>query len=462
MGQIDAAQTWLTLCSLLEDLAPELPTPLADAPDLLPECASAPAAIPPLPTSPLSALPQRSTSIDRTSAGVGDERSPSSLSRDHIDSLSVLDRQSPRSGTPVSSTTSSPRKSSSASLPHLQTALYSRRGSSVGQGQAIRPRLSSSYRRPSSSFLSSPSMRSIHSDSPSDSLRGTPSLKHVGEGALDDSDSDSEEDSALVIASRSDSGDEESPLTYPTHTPLRPGIAVHPSPLAHQQIWTEDEDDNDADESPSPGSSSDSDGQEPARRSKLKRARTKSGARSRTRSRSSTVASLAVNTLSPKLVRQMSSTSVRTVVAGHATGQEDSELPAHRLEGAPRPIHNRTRSTTFADEVRIGLSRVLAEDGNNQPAECSASVREAEIKFRELGWSALREVVEDLADQVRAYVSQCKQPVDWDSLQGEVQLCALLSLVAAKELRIGPARTLRFVEAYISKRVVGRFHHCAC
>lgn len=265
-----------------------------------------------------------------------------------------------------------------------------------------------------------------------------------------------------MIASRSDSGDEESPLTYPTHTPLRPGIAVHPSPLAHQQIWTEDEDDNDADESPSPGSSSDSDGQEPARRSKLKRARTKSGARSRTRSRSSTVASLAVNTLSPKLVRQMSSTSVRTVVAGHATGQEDSELPAHRLEGAPRPIHNRTRSTTFADEVRIGLSRVLAEDGNNQPAECSASVREAEIKFRELGWSALREVVEDLADQVRAYVSQCKQPVDWDSLQGEVQLCALLSLVAAKELRIGPARTLRFVEAYISKRVVGRFHHCAC
>lgn len=35
--------------------------------------------------------------------------------------------------------------------------------------------------------------------------------------------------------------------------------------------------------------------------------------------------------------------------------------------------------------------------------------------------------------------------------QGDVQMCALLSLVAAKELRISPTRTLRFVEAYISK-----------
>ena len=320
-------------------------------------------------------------------------------------SLSAQDRQSPRPETPVSSTTSSPRKPST-SLPHLQTSLYSRRGSSVGQGQAIRPKLSTSYRRPSSSFLSSPSIRSIHSDSPGDSARGTPSLKHVGEGALDDSDSsESEEDSALVIASRSDSGDEEAPLTHPVYTPLRPGIAVHPSPLAHQQVWTEDEGDND-EESPSPGSSSDSDGRGPPRRPKLKRSRTKSSARSQTRSRSSTVASLAVNASSTKLVRKASSASVRTVVACHAADQDDGGLPgpnATKPEKAVRPIHNRTRSTTFADEVKIGLSRVLAEDnvdGGGEPAECSVSVREAEARFRELGWSALREVVDDLADQV--------------------------------------------------------------
>lgn len=416
-GQIDAAQTWLTLCSLLNDLVPELPNnPLDDLPDLPPECTSAPAAIPTLPTSPLSALPQRAMSIDRSSVLGGDERSPSSLSREHIDSLSALDRQSPRPETPASSTTSSPRKSST-SLPHLQTAVYSRRGSSVGQGQAIRPRLSSSYRRPSSSFLSSPSMRSIHIDSPGDSARGTPSLKHVGEGALDDSDSsESEEDSALVIASRSDSGDEEAPLAHPTHTPLRPSIAVHPSPLAHQQVWTEDEGENDDDESPSPGSSSDSDGQGPARRPKLKRSRTKGSARSRTRSRSSTVASLAVNAPNPKLLRKVSSTSVRTVVATHTTGQEDGELPTQvQPERVMRPIHNRTRSTTFADEVKIGLNRVLADDsvsGSSGRVECSASVREAEMRFRELGWSALREVVEDLADQVRVHLSQYRQPVD--------------------------------------------------
>lgn len=409
-GQIDAAQTWLTLRSLLDDIVPELPyVPLADprvGPDLPPECASAPAAIPPLATSPLSALPQRSMSTDRSSARGTDERSPSSLSREHMGSISILDRQSPRPETPVSSTTSSPRKSST-SLPHLQTALYSRRGSSVGQGQAIRPRLSSSYRRPSSSFLSSPSMRSIHSDSPGDSSRGTPSLKHVGEGALDDSDSsESEEDSALVIESRSDSGDEGVPPTHSAYTPLRPGIAVHPSPLAHQQVWTEDEADNDDDESPSPGSSSDSDGRGPGRRPKLKRSRTKSSARSRTRSRSSTVASLAVNAPNPRLVRKTSSTSVRTVVATHVTGQDDSEMPSHSFSKPERPVHNRTRSTTFADEVKIGLSRVLAEDSasdGSRHAECSANVRKAEMRFREVGWSALREVVEDLADQVRAH-----------------------------------------------------------
>ncbi|KZT72008.1 hypothetical protein DAEQUDRAFT_686910 [Daedalea quercina L-15889] len=441
-GNLEAAQTWFMLQSLLNGLIPELPIiPLSlpqIAPDL-PPCVSAPAAIPPLQVSRPTSVEQRSMSIDRSTVGGSENRSLSPLSRDHIDGPSALGQRSSRPETPISSTASSPRKSST-SLPYLQTTLFSRRESNSGLSQSMRPRLASSFRRPSSSFLSSPSVRSMHSESPSESIRGYPSLKHVGEGALDDSDSsNSEDESSLVVHSRSDSGDEEVSLPYSAYPP-RPGIAIHPSPLARQQSWTEDEGDNDDYESPSPGSSSDSDEPSHNPRSRPPRARTSA------RSRSSTVASLAVHAPSPKLVRQVSSASVRTVVAGHTTGQDDGDSQgqaiAHDLrksEGSTKtsPNHNRNRSTTFADEAKIGLKHVkaaLAENGVSSigRTECSERVREAEARYRDLGWSALRDVLDDLADQ------------------GDVQMCALLSLVAPTELRIGAARALRFVEAYIN------------
>lgn len=249
----------------------------------------------------------------------------------------------------------------------------------------------------------------MHSDSPNDSIRGYSNLKHVGEGALDDSDeSGSDEESALVVPPQSDSDDDEAHPPQLAH-PIRPGIAVHPSPLSHQQHWTEDEGDNEDDGSPSPGSSSDSDG--PSLRQKPKRARTKSAARSRTRSRSSTVASLSVQT-PPKIARQASSASVRTVLASSTAGHDEGDLQRQEMKrdrGSTKasPNHKRNRSTTFVDEVKIGLSRAktaFAEDMGESaagPVKCSERVRAAEMRFRDLGWSALRDVLEDLADQVR-------------------------------------------------------------
>ncbi|KAH9931931.1 uncharacterized protein B0H18DRAFT_1083425 [Fomitopsis serialis] len=457
MGKTEAAQTWLMLQSLLTDLVAEVsmtPSAASQAIRDVPHYASAPAAIPTLQTVPNRALPQRSMSTDTSGAAKSESRSPSSLSRENLEGPIVMGRRSSRPETPASSTASSPRKSSN-SLPQLQATLFSRRESGVGQGQAIRPMLSSSYRRPSSSFLLSPSMRSMHSDSPNDSIKGNASLKHVGEGALDDSDSsESEEESALAVPSRSDSGDEETSLSRPFH-PLRPGIAVQPSPLAHQQTWTDEEDEDEDDESPSPGSSSDSDA--PSPRPKLKRSRTKSAARSRTRSRSSTVASLAVHASSPKLVRQGSSTSIRTVIASSTPGQDDREGGLQREEtvrdlGNPitstktSPNHKRARSTAFADDGKLGLSHNNAEDiacSSHGHAECSERAREAESNYRDLGWSALRDALEDFAEQ------------------GDIQMCALLALVARKELKISAMRTSRFVEAYIDTLAKLRLHTAA-
>ena len=89
--------------------------------------------------------------------------------------------------TPTSSTASSPRKSSTG-LPSVPAAIFARRESGAGLPPPLRPRLPSSFRRPS---FSTQSLHSTHSESPSDSLRShLSSLRHVGEGALDDSDSD--------------------------------------------------------------------------------------------------------------------------------------------------------------------------------------------------------------------------------------------------------------------------------
>ncbi|KAH9830000.1 uncharacterized protein C8Q71DRAFT_788214 [Rhodofomes roseus] len=460
-GKIDAAQTWLMLDNLLMDLVADVSkvtSPASQVTPNLPHCASAPAAIPTLQTASTPGLPQRSVSTDTSGVTRGQSRSPSIFSKENVEGSLTLGRHSPHPETPASSTASSPRKSST-SLPQFHPTLLSRRESNAGQSQVTRPRLSSSYRRPSSSLLSSPSLRSTHSDPPNDGARGTSSLKHVGEGALDDSDSsESEEDFALVVPSRSGSDDEDASLSRSLYL-HRPNTAVHPSPLAHQPTWTEDEDDND-DDSPSPGSSSDSDDAEPSPKTKAGRMRTKGSARSRTRSRSSTVASLAVHAPSPKLVRHSSSTSIRTVIASIAPCQDEREGDLQRQEtvrdlskqpvsAKPSPTHNRTRSTTFADEVKIGLSRLKAApveesaSSAHTPAACSEHVIEVERRFRDLGWNALRDALEDYAEQ------------------GDVQMCAHLSLVASKELKISATRTLRFVDAYISTLIKLRLHTAA-
>lgn len=262
---------------------------------------------------------------------------------------------SPQRTTPSSSTAPSPHHKP-VSLP-LPASIFARRASNAGLAShpahpsnsipPPRPRLLSSYSRRKPSF-STPSLTpslysvSMQSESPSEmSMKSAGlSLKHVGDGALDDSDeeeegsghsagkgSDADSDadarggfddnwgSTSIPSLRSDSGGTSvaeasassrlsiSPYLYPRTSATTPYAHPNPSPLsrvAGQQTWTEDEDErgDDEEDSPSPASSSDSESDSSSnehagsRSSKSKSSRrTRSN---RTRSRSSTVASLAV------------------------------------------------------------------------------------------------------------------------------------------------------------------------
>jgi WD repeat-containing protein 24 len=96
-------------------------------------------------------------------------------------------------------------------------------------------------------------MSSVHSDSPNDSPKSHGSHRHVGEGALDDSDS-SETDRAVREAGEGGEGssDEESglnPLISP-YLSARVVVPATPSPLSHvavQRQWTEGEEEGNGD-----------------------------------------------------------------------------------------------------------------------------------------------------------------------------------------------------------------------
>jgi hypothetical protein len=70
-------------------------------------------------------------------------------------------------------------------------------------------------------------------------------------------------------------------------------------------------------------------------------------------------------------------------------------------------------------------------------------VTEEEAQLREAAWRALREAIEEFAEA------------------GDVQMCAMLALIAAKELGISRRRGLQFLEAYIELLTRLRLHTCA-
>ncbi|KAH9855271.1 hypothetical protein C2E23DRAFT_774286 [Lenzites betulinus] len=342
IGEHEAAQTWLLLESLLTDVSmpptpPLSPLPLGNPP--LPHSASAPAAIPTInPTSPGAAPPQRAMTTDSPRLPVQRDSSPGSRSKysDERYIRSNSSHRSPHGGTPTSSTASSPRKVSTT-LPTVPAAIFARRESGAGLPPPLRPHLQSTRRQSfgTQSFLSG------HSESPSDGLRN--SFRHVGEGALDDSDSSEDEGdhegtegrdqqhghseteittpTSATSTSAPTSGTASASTSSPSRAPSVSSAFLHrsktaqPSPLSHvagKQTWTEDEKEDE--DTPSPASTSDEsfDGEDdeyevsdderaiasmPAsamssRRTSMVRLGRRGSARERTRSRSSTVASL--------------------------------------------------------------------------------------------------------------------------------------------------------------------------
>ncbi|KAF8886054.1 hypothetical protein CPB84DRAFT_1787859 [Gymnopilus junonius] len=474
-GHESAAQVWLLLGAALAQYVPEYPPTPLESPPNMPKNLSTSSMLQQSPhqLQPLTGYsfpPSATTGPVELSPAVGQKLSPvttrsTSGSVPRIPSYSHSHSASRRI-TPTSSTSSSPR--------HLPISL-----------PPVTPRRASFFSRRDSldtSALVNTAMR--RSSIPSSALpsasspvdRSTPSLRHVGEGVLDDSDSsgsaDGDEEGDDTAGANS-SEEEAPPLVSPGLTAVRT-IPI-PSPLsrvAGRQAWTEDEEDHERDKddgsstSPSPQSSTDSESHgssSPKKRSASAKARRRSsGHHFKSRSRSSTVASLAAPKPRP-LIHQESQSSIRTVTVAEASlrdqegalARTETDVTAlYRLQDV-RPGHNRQKSQTVSELV-LNTNKAVPptppdfEDDSDDSIDASQlTERRIEIikleenRFREATLGALKMAVEEFADE------------------GDVQLCAMLSLVAPNELRISRTRASRFVESYIELLTRLRLHTCA-
>lgn len=521
-GSVHAAQAWLLLGSLLTDVIPEYvrPSPHSEknhqiAVHLM-HSNSAPAVISTVGTksgshasgSNSKPTSHRATSSDSVSKMIQQKRPTStspaqprtvsqtypqshpqdkrSTSKNSSGASASREREGERDAppttkpppnsrnlTPASSTSSSPRHIPTSLPPApalppstIMTPATPRRPSVLisiaaqAQGHARRP---SVYNRASAAHNESPSTPSI---SASDR-----SLRHVGEGALDDSDSSDGSENCAVVSADAQDSHSENERDAPPDIPRRPIISksrslsmgrtgpAHPSPLSRLagQRWTEDEDDGgkeheDDEASPSPGST-DTDGEghsgrdsecstrpqkvgvKAASMTRTRPRKNSSAKRLKSRTRSATVATLAVPlpslaqpvSESSHLVKQASHSSIRTVTAGSVREQEQNTELIH---------HDEDVSQADAESDDYQAWRDMTESRRR-------AVMEEEAQLREAAWHALRGAVEEFAEA------------------GDIQMCAMLALIAAKELGISRRRGLQFLEAYIELLTRLRLHTCA-
>ncbi|KIY64047.1 hypothetical protein CYLTODRAFT_359035 [Cylindrobasidium torrendii FP15055 ss-10] len=338
--------------------------------------------------------------------------------------------------TPESSKHSSPRQGPLSLLPGAPAPLVLGRKSS-GDG------VSSS----SSSPLVAARRPSVYGRVSSNSPSTIGSLRHIGEGTLDDSDSSGSDDE------KAPSSDEESlfrPLLSPTLLASR--MSSQPSPLSRfvspngngengDRALTEDGDedenegegedeDEDEDSSPSPQStdSETEDEANPNLQSPSLRARQASSRGSRrssfqtsvvkSRSRASTGGSV---TLHPRSVtRKASHSSTKTVMGDqHSPGGLRQEETVRDLS------HTREMSELALDDDPVKEEKHPTSDRRPDLVQADES------SFREMAWAALREGLDEFANE------------------GNVQMCAMLTLVIGHELNMKKERMLAFVEAYI-------------
>ncbi|KAG2123096.1 hypothetical protein DEU56DRAFT_745653 [Suillus clintonianus] len=475
-GSLHAAQIWLLLGSLLTDVIPES---IKASPHLekthqtiahLTHSNSAPAAISTVSTrsgshpsgSTSKPTSNRAASSDSVSKMIQQTRPTSTSPAQSRTANAPLTTKPPpnsRNLTPASSTSSSPRHiptslPPASALPPstiMTPATLTPRRPSVlisaaaqAQGHARRP---SVYNRASATHSESPSTPSI---SASDR-----SLRHVGEGALDDSDSSDGGENCVVVSADAPDSHSENEIDVPPDIPRRPIMAksrslsmgrtgpAHPSPLSRLagQRWTEDEDDGgkehgDDEASPSPGSTdTDGEGHSGPSVARTRPRKNSAAKRLKSRTRGATIAVLPaplpspVQSVSeiPQLVKRASHSSIRTVTAGSVREQEQNSGLVHHDEDA-------SQADVEADDYQAW--RGMSESRRH-------AVMEEEAQLREAAWHALREALEEFAEA------------------GDVQMCAMLALIAAKELQISQRRGLQFLEAYIELLTRLRLHTCA-
>ncbi|EAU84127.2 hypothetical protein CC1G_08668 [Coprinopsis cinerea okayama7 len=448
-GRERATQVWTLMENAFTDFIPTLsqtpgPSPRPKSHRHLPYSGSG---LPtPVTNYTFPPLPGGNDSIHRRSPGHKTRSSTKSGSRSR--SVSAT-----RGLTPTSSNNSSPLHLANGLPPLTPNRPFAGRRESVDE----LARRSSSYRRMSLSqnaAASSPGEKSLTS------------LKHVGEGALDDSSSSDDEPNPKNHTEDDFFSDNFRSMASPLANLSR--TVVVPSPLSRvigQRQWSAEEDnverdsymhshygpqhddgddDNDNDDdssssSPSPRSTdTESDDSSASRREAKSRARRFSH-RTKSRSRSSTVASLAA----PRLTHQASHSSIRTVTAAEVTPKEIEEpKQLNRDEGptlAEALAHKRQKSLPFSEYHVDGDPRHNEEDlqihTHHPPVPISKRrieiIRADEKRFKEMAWEVIREALEEFAEE------------------GDVQMCATMVLIAREELKVPVTRACRFVEAYL-------------
>jgi len=484
LGKEETAQTWMLLAANLEDIPSKMSTQQALSEPRTAHLAHVPQ------SQSAPSLNDNYTFPPTESSTPFRSRNASSAHR----STSATSMASIR--TPNSSNSPSPHQHLSALPPITPISSRSQSGTPyLSRRQSNDPGIrSSAARRPS---LYRRASVSVHSPSPSVSEKAgqtsmNHSTRHIGDGALDDSDSSGGSGDDMLpprpnTATSSIPEDEvqgdlrviamTSPVLGPNRHPAHPSplsrVAEHTGkPAFDRQLDAEvdhsdDEDDDersdDSERSASPRSTdSESDNasfhstQKVPSRSVSRKGKRVTPSGSKSRSRSSTLASLAApnfrTQLTVGLSREASHSSIGTVLA------QDDFITAGRKGGGLRPEdtirdlgmarrHQRIKSQTILETPLDLTAQPVAPVST--PINSPRSGRRLELiegdetLIRSGIWDILRDLINAFADQ------------------GDVQMCAMMAMVAGEELNIPPRRKAAFVDAYTGGQISCRFLNMA-
>ncbi|KAJ3718424.1 hypothetical protein C8R42DRAFT_144193 [Lentinula raphanica] len=449
-GHFEAAQIWTLVGASLSNMIPDPPA----RPTLknnMTHSVSAPAVI-------SYGLPADNRSSPGSRSARGSEKT-SSIYNHQLYTRSLSRTSGGRNRpTPSSSNNTSPRHGLT-SLPPITPMTgrlpgYLGRRSSIDLGiNGVPSRRPSTYQRPSTSYSASPS---------------SSSLKHVGEGALDDSDSSPSSEEKLE--SKETFFDDEERKTRVSPAIVASRIS-HPSPLsrvAGQNQWKgnegeQDDEDDDDEDSASPRST-DSEASNRVNAS-LSRAMTLSNRRFmrrsstslttkrvfKSRSQSATLhastssvrssSRLSVSSQQKPLVRQDSHSSIRTVTAGGDSlyrGDQNGGVASLKAEETVKnlrsvSIQEHKQKTAMPSETIGGGVDGGALTSVIRTQRHSDIVEEEEHRMRSIVWDLLQQKLEDIADN------------------GDIQMCAMLAIIVPKELSISKLRQMMFIESYIER-----------